>query len=147
MYVLSLPLYINMTLTDPTAVNTIVSCIKCICHIKIILNKINFFAQYMKCQKSNNTIKWIMNFGTSMAFISIISDFSKLIYFIKRIAFVLGFGTVFIQTSHYETKQIIRIHLVFYLPWLCINTLTFFYVNTKNVVFVANTNKIYENIY
>ena len=60
----------------------------------------------MKCQESNNTIKWMMDSGTSMAFISTISDFSKLIYFVKErqlpvhmaneTAFVLGFGTVFL---------------------------------------------------
>ena len=39
MYVLSHPLHINIILTDFTAVNTIVSCIECTCHIS---NKIDF---------------------------------------------------------------------------------------------------------
>ena len=107
MYVLSLPL-INMTLTDPTAVNTVDSCIDCMSHVEIVSNKIDLSFQYVKCQEKNGTIKWMMDSGASMAFTSTVSDFSELIYFAKGkqllvhtangTALVLGFGTVFIQT-------------------------------------------------
>ena len=57
MYILSFPLHMNMTLTDPTAVNTVDSCIKCMCHVEIVSNKIDLSAQCVKCQESNSTIK------------------------------------------------------------------------------------------
>ena len=37
-----------MILTDPTAVNTVDSCINCMSNVEIVSNEINLSSQYMK---------------------------------------------------------------------------------------------------
>ena len=103
----------------------------------------------------------MMDSGAFMAFISTVSDFSELIYFAKGkqllvhtangTALVLGFGTVFIQTyllritEHlFSMGQILHGNLCAYGDQ---NILTFAHIDTKDVVFTANSNEIHENIY
>ena len=113
-YVPSLPLCINIVLNDPsTAEQAVDSRIEkaCICTAKIESISSDIFT---KCEhkdkiEDNGTIKWIIDSSASMAFTSIVSDFSDLIYFkedkrplvttANSNAEILGFGTVFIQTT------------------------------------------------
>jgi len=86
-YVPSLPLRINIVLIDPSTAEQVVdsSIIACICKVKIDLNSSNLFTECAACEhkaetEQNGTIKWIMDSGASMAFTSMTSDFSNLIY-------------------------------------------------------------------
>jgi len=89
-YVPSFPLCANIVLIDPsTAEHSIDSSIvACICKVKIDSNGINHFTDCTACEhkseiEKDGTIKWIMDSGASVAFSSMTSDFSDLIYFKK----------------------------------------------------------------
>jgi len=134
-YVPSFPLRANIVLIDPsTASEAVDSRIEwtCICKVKIDSNKTDLFTPCAKCEppkekiEDNGTIKWIIDSGASMAFTSIVSDFCDLIYFKENKrplvttananAEILGFGTVFIQTTQRGNNKITWINPVFYLP-------------------------------
>src|SRR6267378_2823564 len=115
-YVPSFPLCANIVLIDPsTAEQAVDSRIKqaCICRVKIDSNSSDLFTKCIKCEhkeekEHNRSIQWIIDSDASMVFTRIISDFSDLIYYkpekrpavstANSVTFILGFGTVFIQT-------------------------------------------------
>ena len=133
-YVPSFPLCANIVLIDPsTAEQAVDSRIKqaCICRVKIDSNSSDLFTKCIKCEhkeekEHNRSIQWIIDSDASMVFTRIISDFSDLIYYkpekrpavstANSVTFILGFGTVFIQTTLKGHNQITRVHPVFYLP-------------------------------
>jgi len=182
-YVPSLPLCVNIVLIDPsTAEHSVDSrIVACICKVKIDSNSSDLFPNCAACEhksdkETNGTIQWIMDSGASIAFTSMTSDFCDLIYYkpnrrpavstANGIAYVLGFGTVFIQTTLDGKTIVTRVHPVLYLPSMTErllslgqilrgnlrvygdeNTLTFTHVELKEIVLQANSGTIHENIY
>jgi len=112
-YIPSLPLCANIVLIDPsTASEAVDSRIEkaCICTVKMESISDDLFTKCTKCEhkdeiEDNGTTKWIIDSSASMAFTSIVSDFSDLIYFklnkrplvttANSNAEILGFITVF----------------------------------------------------
>jgi len=117
-----------------------------------------------------------MDSGASMAFTSIVSDFSDLIYYkpnrrpavstANGIASIQGVGTVFIQLTLNGKNQVTQVHPVFYLPGMTErllsmgqllhgnlhvhgdqNTLTFVHAESKEIVLEANSGPIHENLF
>jgi len=180
-YVPSYPLCANIVLINPsTAEQAVDSRIKaCICRIKNDSNTTDLFTECIKCKhkdEDNGTIKWLIDSGASMAFTSIVSDFSNLIYYkpnrrpvvltANDRAHILGFGSVFIQTTQRGNQRITRIHPVFYLPNMSErllsmgqllhgnlrvhsdqNTLTFEDAESKEIVLQANSSLIHPNLF
>ena len=124
----------------------------------------------------HKSIKWIMDSGASKAFTSQISDFSDLIYYApgnelkvstaNGWATIVAYGTVFIEMKPLGKSHFLRLHPVYLLPGmtarlmsmgqvlrskLCIygdeNTLTFMHAESNEIVLLAKSNLIHENIF
>ena len=129
-----------------------------------------------KDEHVHKSIKWIMDSGASKAFTSQISDFSDLIYYApgnelkvstaNGWATIVAYGTVFIETKPLGKSHFLRLHPVYLLPGmtarlmsmgqvlrskLCIygdeNTLTFMHAESNEIVLLAKSNLIHENIF
>ena len=145
-----------MTLTDPTTVNIVNSCIDCMSHVEIVSNKIDTF--FSICEMSRE--KWYNQMDDGLwCFYGLYK--SELIYFAKEkqllvhtaneTALVLSFGIVFIQTYlPWMTEHLLSMGQILH-DNLCAygdqNILTFAHIDTKDVVLTANSNEIHENIY